>query len=228
MNTNPSAKTILCYGDSNTWGQKPDKSGRFPANVRWTGLLQQALGSDYYIIEEGLGSRTTDLEYDRKPGRNGKSYLEPCLDSHMPLDMVILMLGTNDLKIEFNRSPQDIAKAIEGLITIIQNKTAKDGSTPAKIILVSPILVDDQAPTFAQFYVPDFYDHESTVKSQQLGAELQRVAITTSCSFVDAAQVARAGEDGIHFSREAHAGLTKVLVEAVRSLSVGSDVEIGI
>lgn len=217
MNTNPSAKTILCYGDSNTWGQKPDKSGRFPTNARWTGLLQQALGSDYYIIEEGLSSRTTDLEYDRKPGRNGKTYLKPCLDGHMPLDMVILMLGTNDLKIEFNRSSQDIAKAVKGLITIIQNKTTKADGKSARIILVSPILVDDHAPTFAQFYVPDFYNHESTLKSHQLGTELRKIANDTNCLFVDAAQVAKAGEDGIHFSQEAHTGLAKVLIETVRS-----------
>jgi lysophospholipase L1-like esterase len=219
MNTNPTAKTILCYGDSNTWGQKPDKSGRFSADVRWTGLLQQALGEDYYVIEEGLSSRTTDLEYDRKPGRNGKTYLEPCLDSHMPLDMVILMLGTNDLKIEFNRSPQDIAEATEGLVTLIQSKTAKDGRDPAKIILVSPILVDDQAPTFAKFYMPGFYNHDSALKSQALGAELQKVAANTGCAFVDAAKVAHAGEDGIHFSQQAHAELAKVLIEEVQALT---------
>ncbi len=219
MITNPTPKTILCYGDSNTWGQKPDKSGRFPANVRWTGLLQQALGEDYYVIEEGLSGRTTDLDYDREPGRNGKTYLEPCLDSHMPLDMVILMLGTNDLKTEFNRSVQDIAEAIEGLIAIIQRKTAQGDGNPAKIILVSPILVDDQAPTFAKFYVPDFYDHESALKSQALSVELQRVASNMECSFVDTAQVAHAGDDGIHFSQEAHSGLAKALIEEVQALS---------
>jgi len=68
MNTNPNAKTILCYGDSNTWGQKPDKSSRYLVDVRWTGLLQKTLGDSYYVIEEGLSSRTTDLDYNHKPG----------------------------------------------------------------------------------------------------------------------------------------------------------------
>ena len=70
MTTNPNAVTILCYGDSNTWGQKPDKSGRYPADTRWTGRLQNQLGDGFAIIEEGLGSRTTDLEYAKKPGRS--------------------------------------------------------------------------------------------------------------------------------------------------------------
>ena len=72
MNINPNAATILCYGDSNTYGQKPDKSGRYAADVRWTGRLQNALGGDYYVIEEGLSSRTTDLDYDPRSGKNGK------------------------------------------------------------------------------------------------------------------------------------------------------------
>jgi lysophospholipase L1-like esterase len=218
MNTNPTAKTILCYGDSNVWGQKPDMSGRFPANLRWTGLLQQALGVDYYVIEEGLSSRTTDLEYSRKPGRNGKAYLEPCLDSHAPLDIVILMLGTNDPKIEFNRNAQDVAKALEGLITIIQNKTVKEGSNPAKILLVSPTLIDDQAPDFAKRYTPSHYNHESAVKSEQLATNLRTVANETGCYFIDAAAIAKAGVDGIHFDQDAHRALGELLVKTIRSL----------
>ncbi len=213
MNTSPAAKTILCYGDSNTWGQKPDKSGRYPADVRWTGLLQQALGEQYAIIEEGLSSRTTDLDYSRKPGRNGRTYLEPCLDSHMPLDLVILMLGTNDLKIEFRRSALEIARAIGGLIELIQAKTAAS----ARVLVVSPILIDDAAPNFAKFYTEN-YNHESVTKSQELAAVLEPATEALGCSFADAAQVARAGEDGIHFSAEAHAGLAKTLTAEVKRI----------
>ncbi len=211
MNTSPQAITILCYGDSNTWGQKPDKSGRFPADVRWTGLLQKALGNDYYVIEEGLGSRTTDLDYARKPGRNGKTYLEPCLDSHNPLDYVILMLGTNDLKLDFNRSAADIANAISGLVVMIKEKAKTKDGNPTKVILVSPILVDDTAPHFAEFYT-GYYDHEAVTKSEQLSAEIQKVAEANDCLFVNAAEVASPGDDGLHFSQEAHAGLADSLV----------------
>lgn len=212
MNTNPTAKTILCYGDSNTWGQRPDK-GRYAADVRWTGLLQRSLGQNYYVIEEGLSSRTTDLDYARKPGRNGKTYLAPCLDSHRPLDLVILMLGTNDFKIEFNRSATDIAEAVRSLVQIIQEKTA------AKILLVSPILVDDTTTLFQKLY-PDYYNHESVVKSQQLAAEIEKVANETGCVFADASQVAVPGEDGIHFSVEAHAGLGELVAKKVTEMEL--------
>lgn len=213
MNILPAAKSILCFGDSNTWGQKPDKTGRYPANVRWTGVLQDALGDDYYIIEEGLSSRTTDLEYSKKPGRNGRAYLEPCLDSHRPLDLVILMLGTNDLKIEFNRSAEQIAAAIKGLVGLIQEKT-KQHSASVPILLVSPIHIIDTAPRFAEFYTGT-YDHESALKSQQLANEIKRVAAETGCEFVDAATVAEPGEDGIHFSAASHPALGKLIAEQI-------------
>jgi lysophospholipase L1-like esterase len=218
MNTNPEAINVLCYGDSNTWGQKPDKSGRYAANVRWTGRLQRALGEAYRIIEEGLGSRTTDLEYGKKPGRNGKTYLQPCLESHNPLDIVVLMLGTNDLKIEFTRSAEDIATAVEGLVADIkQYAIDRERKTP-HIIVVSPILVDDKAPKFAEYYDGVYYDAESATKSQALAEAIKIVADENECAFVDASQSASAGEDGIHFNPEAHEGLARSIEEAIRKL----------
>ena len=97
MNTGPNAIKVLCYGDSNTWGRDPHGKGiRYPVNVRWTGLLQSKLGHDYDIIEEGLGGRTTVIDDPKREGRNGKTYLRPCLETHSPIDVITLMLGTND------------------------------------------------------------------------------------------------------------------------------------
>ena len=102
-------KSILCYGDSNTWGCKPivlpGVVERFDRDVRWTGILRQQLGDDYLVIEEGLNARTT-VHDDPIDGahKNGKPYLLPCLETHLPLDLVIIMLGTNDLKSRFSLS----------------------------------------------------------------------------------------------------------------------------
>ena len=218
MNTNPEAINILCYGDSNTWGQKPDKSGRYPADVRWTGRLQAALGERYRIIEEGLGSRTTDLEYDKKPGRNGKTYLQPCLESHNPLDIVVLMLGTNDLKIEFTRSVEDIAKAIEGLVADIKQYAVNREHKTPRIILVSPIWIDDKAPNFDELYDGVYYDAESATKSKELARAIKSVADKNDCVFVDASRFGSAGDDGIHFSPEVHKNLASGMEEAIRKL----------
>lgn len=219
MNTNPNAKTILCYGDSNTWGKKPDAKSRFAADVRWTGVLQAGLGEDYYVIEEGLNSRTTNLEFAAKPGRNGKTYLVPCLDTHNPLDLVILMLGTNDLKIEYNRSALEVAAAIEELVEIIQTRAVNEDGIPIKILLVSPILIRE-SPHLQQQYSVVFYDHQSAAKSSELALALEAVAKKVGCSFVDAATVAEPGIDGIHLTEASHKALGEVLITKVREMVV--------
>jgi lysophospholipase L1-like esterase len=201
----------------NTWGQKPDKTGRYPANVRWTGKLQELIGSSYYVIEEGLGSRTTDLDYDRKPGRNGKNYLQPCLESHNPIDIVIIMLGTNDLKIDYDRSAEDIAKAVQGLVATVMEYGKNLSDNTPKILLVSPILVDDTAPKFTEFY-SSHYDHTAAVKSKELAQAMKRVAAANDCYFVDAAQVANPGIDGLHFNEASHPALGELLAKTVRKL----------
>src|SRR3989338_4272861 len=127
MNLNSNTKKIICYGDSNTWGCIPDSVERYSVGVRWTGLLQKMLGEDYEVIEEGLNGRTTVLDDPQveRIGKNGKTYLLPCLESQNPLDMVVVMLGTNDTKAKFNRTPQQIAEGLEELIRIIKDR-AKD------------------------------------------------------------------------------------------------------
>jgi lysophospholipase L1-like esterase len=213
MNTIPNAVSVLCYGDSNTYGQRPDGTrSRHAANVRWTGQLQALLGDGYYIIEEGLSSRTTNLDYPKKPGRNGKTYLAPCLQSHNPIDIVILMLGTNDLKIEFNRSAEDIANAIGVLLDDIQEYAQnKQGGAP-RIILVSPILVDIGRPGESS---TENYNRESAEKSQQVAKALEPIAKVHGCLFADASSVSKAGEDGIHFSEESHGRLAELLAECI-------------
>ena len=218
MTTNPKAHTILCYGDSNTWGQKPDKSGRYPVDVRWTGRLQKQLGDDFYVIEEGLSSRTTDLEYSQKPGRNGKTYLIPCLVSHNPIELVVLMLGTNDLKIEFHRSPQDIAHAIKGLVANVTQFAHNKDRQPPKILLVSPILINDKAPTFDELYGGVYYDADSAAKSTQLANTLKAVADESDVRFLDASAVAAPGEDGIHFTEDAHGTLANTIESLIHDI----------
>jgi len=212
MNVNSDATVVLCYGDSNTYGQRADvKGGRWPADVRWTGVLQQELGDDYYIIEEGLPSRTTDLDYDQKPGRNGRTYLAPCLGSHNPIDVVVLMLGTNDLKVTFDRSVQAIADALKELVDdIYAFARTKDGQQP-KVILVSPIHIGDNLPTGPH------YDQNSIDKSRQLAPVVRAVAEAEGCLFVDAAEVALPGEDGIHLTKDSHTPLAGKLSQVIRS-----------
>lgn len=207
-------KTIVCFGDSNTWGYDPASSGRFPADQRWTGVLQAVLGSDYKVIEEGLNGRTTTVDDPIYPHRNGLDYLPPCLESHAPFDLVTIMLGTNDLKKRFNRSASDIAESAGILADIARRTPSGPNGRPPKVLLIAPPPVtrltelaemfegaEDKSSRFAHFY-----------KGR---AERYNVA------FFDAGSVIRCSDlDGIHFEQAEHATLGRALADVVRSLVV--------
>ena len=135
-------KSILCFGDSNTYGLKPDGTGRFEKTERWTGILSEMLRpDDYDVIEEGLVGRTTVFEDSTRIGRNGSKLLPILLESHGPVDTVVLMLGTNDCKTVYNASPRLIARGAEILL-----KQIRANNENAKILLLSPIYLGEKGP----------------------------------------------------------------------------------
>lgn len=213
MIVNPAAFTVLCFGDSNTFGQRSEGYGRWPADVRWTGRLQKLLGNGYSVIEEGLGGRTTDLDDPERNDRNGRNYFQPCLRSHSPLDMVVIMLGTNDLKTKFDRGPEDIATALDGYLDNIERTAwTRTGGVPVTL-LVSPIYLDATKPGFAEN--SSEYDANSVRKSRELGAAIHRVADKRNALFADAATVACPGDDGTHLSRDSHEPLSKLIAREI-------------
>ncbi len=118
MRTDPDAVRVLCFGDSNTHGTPADDPEyvRLGPDVRWTGRLQRLLGDGYEVVEEGLAGRTTDVDYVDRPHCNGRTYFPAALLSHHPLDVVVVMLGSNDLKTCFRRDAATIAAALHGYV----------------------------------------------------------------------------------------------------------------
>lgn len=215
MNINPTVKRILCYGDSNTYGQVPITKERYASDVRWTGQLQRILGPDFEILEEGLGSRTTRLEYADKQGRNGESYLLPCLESQNPLDVIVLFLGTNDLKEVFHQKPVDIAASIQHLIQIVKTVSWNAQKKQPHILLVSPAIVDESVESTREKYVG------AEAKSKALAPLYQEVAAKEGCSFINLAEyIVPSKQDGLHFDQEAHAIIAKVISEKVLRIFV--------
>lgn len=206
---------ILCFGDSNTWGAIPGSKERYPAADRWTGRLQTELGETLDIIEEGLNGRTTNADYADRPGRNGKTYLLPCLQSHNPLTGVVVMLGTNDIKIEFNRTAADIASAIQDLVNDIRSfGRTKEGEAP-HILLISPAPINPETDIFKEKYTI-YMNNQSVETSKSLAVEIKKIAEVAGCSFFDAASVAETGVDGVHLTRGSHAALGVVIASLVK------------
>jgi len=215
MNTNKNAKRILCFGDSNTWGVIPASRRRYDTETRWTGLLQKKLGTEYEIIEEGLNSRTTVIDDPKRPGKckNGKTYLTPCLHTHDPIDLVILFLGTNDLKEYFERSAEQIARGVEELIHIIQNTKFRYVVQPPKILLICPTIVDESVDKTKEKYFG------AEKKSRQLGKLYQEIANKYKIPYIDLSkEVQPSKKDGYHFEPETHKKVADLIAEAIKNI----------
>ncbi len=202
---------ILCYGDSNTWGAvSGDTSKRY--DLRYTKVLQSLLGSDFEVIEEGQSSRTTNLDDFKlsKGNRNGYKYFIPCLCSHNPIDYVVIILGINDLKTKFNRSLDEIYKALEeNYILPFKTYLKESLSKIPQIIIVAPnIITKDVCINFSEHY-----NEESVEKSKDFNKVYKRLAKNNNCLFIDNENLI-AGIDGVHLTIESH----KILAEKLYNL----------
>lgn len=213
--TKISRKTVLCYGDSNTYGYNPLNGLRYPEDIRWTGRLSKILGDNYRVVEEGCNGRTTVHDDPADGWKNGLDYLRPCLNSHKPVDIVILMLGSNDLKQTFCLSAKDIAAGAETLAEVIQDFTLeKQGFVPS-IILVSPPEIGSGI-TNSDFNFA--FSADAVEKSKELTIYYRQAAERRGCIFFDAARFIRPSDaDSLHLMPEAHAVLAERLSEVVRS-----------
>ncbi|MCR5732249.1 MAG: G-D-S-L family lipolytic protein [Sphaerochaetaceae bacterium] len=203
-------KHILCFGDSNTFGSKTESIGRYDYADRWTIKLNKLLGEDFHIIEEGLGGRTTVFDDPFEPGKRGLDDIDNILDSHKPLDLVIVMLGTNDTKQVFNASVKSIAYGLE---VIIERIRAHECGEP-EILIISPILIaeDVENSRFVSF------DKSSHFKSLEFASCFEKTAKKMDTFFFDAAMVAHCGSDSLHMTKESHDSLAKALLPVVKDI----------
>ena len=206
-------KHILCFGDSNTFGYQALTHGRYEYFERWTGCLQSLLGPSFRIIEEGCNHRTTVYEDAVFPGRAGNQCLPVCLDSHKPIDLVILCLGTNDLRTLFHVTSYDSAAGLYRLIRIIQHHEYEEGFRAPKILIVSPVEVEEVVLQYPHYG----FTEDSIAKSRDLKYRYQEVASLFSCDFLDASEVASASqEDGLHLDVQNHWKLAAALAAKVQ------------
>jgi lysophospholipase L1-like esterase len=204
-------KTVLCYGDSNTWGYDPATRARYPPHVRWTGVLATRLGAEYRVVEEGLNGRTTRWDDPIEPHRNGMTYLRPCVESHRPLELVIVMLGTNDLKRRFDLSASDIAQSAAVVAETAQRFALTADGRNARVLLVAP-------PAVATLTEYDQMFAGAREKSRQFSHYYRLAAGWQNVFYFDAGAVIVSSEkDGIHFDADEHRKLGEALAdEALR------------
>ena len=187
-------RTLVCFGDSNTWGYVPGSDGeRFPREVRWPVRLGATLGADWEVIAEGLNGRTATFERPDSEGRNGLPYLLPCLLSHAPVDVVVIFLGTNDVNFV---ADDRVARCVDRLVQIVRRSAAGPGGGAPEVLAICP---------------PPFDGH---VLGPSFTTELD-------CEVLDLDGIASYGavnDDVEHLDEAAHAAVADAVVTRVRRL----------
>ena len=215
---------VLCYGDSNTWGtiglweESTLPTDRFDRNHRWTGVLQTALGDGFEVIEEGLGGRTTIYEKPGEAWKNGEPYLIPCLHTHRPVDLIVIMLGTNDLQIHKTITEEELPVGISRLVDLVQAypKAGRDGTAP-KILLLAPLEVCPSAPEGRTAVFQKFRCDIGRQLSLKMPQVYAQVAKEKGCYFFNTQDVAAPGlADGVHMDAKSHISLGKAVADFIK------------
>lgn len=198
---------ILCYGDSNTFGYIPGRGGRYNRHTRWPGRLQELLGSEYQVMEEGLCGRTTAFEDVTEPGRNGLDRIRDAVERSLPLDVLVIMLGSNDCKAQFGASAQEIAGGLEQVAA-----QARGGEASGfRVLLVAPAAMTDRV--MHSGFGSEF-DQRSIKVSKELAEAYEALTGKCGCDFLDGSKVTQVSEiDGLHLDAEGHGRLAEAVVK---------------
>lgn len=219
------AKRILVFGDSNSWGWKAKLEAfpveRFGDDERWAGVMAKALGEDYTVIVDGLSGRTTDLDFGQDLGAlaaedfNGAKDLPEVLAKNLPLDLVVVMLGTNDAQAQFDRNADQVAQGAMHLVDIVRNINGGVLTTygTPKVLLVTPPPMGDISKTPLSANVAGGVEI-----SRQFADAFDRAAKLANVPVFDAGSViGTSGVDGIHFTAEEHAILGKAVAKQIQA-----------
>jgi lysophospholipase L1-like esterase len=215
MSTPRPARTVLCFGDSNTWGFEPGTGARYPRSVRWPGALAALAGPDWHVVEAGLNGRTTVFE-DPLGDLMGLRHLGPTLDSAAPVDLVVLMLGTNDLKTRFAASAYEIAEGAGRLVDhVLASDAGHGGAAPDVLLVAPPPLATLEGWALRD---PEAYEgfesawRDALATSAAFARQYARVAHVRGVRSLDAGEHVRTSDvDGVHWPAEGHAALARAV-----------------
>lgn len=204
-------KTIVCYGDSNTWGNVPRTDERYPHDIRWPGALQKKLGSGYEVISEGLCGRTLVATDPAKPHRTGITHLQSIIESADPIDAIIIMLGTNDVKTTYDLTPTQIAGHLSQTIELIQHCKELNRSPKILVVCPPPVIIPKTKDLNARMV-------HGPEKFAALPALYKDVAHKHGCDFVNAGDhITSSDIDGYHLDEKSHLVFAGVIAEWVKT-----------
>ena len=207
-------KRIVCFGDSNTWGYDAENLKRFPKNERWTGILAKLLGNEFEVVEEGLCGRTSVVDDPLFEGLNGFNYISPCLMSHSPVELVIIMLGTNDTKERFNLTSHNIAQGIARLTEKVNTiEAGVDGRSPKVIVIAPPPI----GKGYLETDIAKSMGIDCDIKSREMEAHLKELLKLQKIELIETADIVSMNKiDYMHLDRKGHLHLANLVFSRIR------------
>lgn len=203
-------KRILCFGDSNTYGLDPDwergENARFGEDTRWPCLLRTMLGAEYRIIEEGLCGRTTVFDNPAFPGRRGLDFLRPCIETHAPVDLAVIMLGGNDANSLYSASPADIAAGMGRLAASALDRGGYLIYGPPRVLIAAPSPLEGPAAES---------DPAAARKLPLLPKLYESQARRLGCEFIDLSHIRPSRLDGVHLDPDGHRAVAEALARRI-------------
>lgn len=218
---------IMCFGDSNTWGTVARNhinapNLRYGRDVRWPCVLQDDLGSDYAVSEEGLGGRTSIYTADPAyPYKNGLHMYEGCIKTHHPLDLIILMLGTNDIHLPWKLPEEELGTGIRTLIELTQAhpEWGRGESTVPEILIIAPPVVLPSCPEGRTEVYAKFFGEYGTAMSRKFPEVFADIAREYGCHFLSSQDYALPDKlDGVHMDAPSHIRLGHAVADKVREI----------
>ena len=208
-------KTVLVYGDSLSWGRVPGRRDRHPFEARWTNILAARLGDDVRVVEECLPGRTTVFDDPFQPGRNGRDSLAVALESHAPIDLFVLMLGTNDMKAVYGATAFEAAQGAATLLDMVAHSGAgPDGGAPRLLLMAPPAITKPRGALSGKF-------RGAADKTKGFSMRFGAVATQAKAYYFEAGSVVTASRDGVHLDMDSNAKLAAgVLPVVARALGV--------
>ena len=195
-------KTVLCFGDSNTYGYNPSNGGRYDKNTRWTGVLSTLLGEQFNVIEAGCNNRTAFNDNPAGKNYTGTKAINAYLTQN--LDYIILFIGINDLQTQYNTEPTDFISGLTKLIQPIKEKVPN-----AQIFLLAPPKTN---PAIMKCFFKTLFDETVIEKSEKLPHIYKQIATTHNCNFINLTEIiSTSTKDGLHLEPSEH----KTIAEAI-------------
>lgn len=208
-------QTVLCYGDSNTYGYNPElgRRSRYNKDKRWPTILQNLLGSEFEVIAEGLNGRTTAYDRPGFPWKNGVTALPAIMGSHKPIDYLVFMLGTNDCNLEMGLSSEDIASGMETLVQTAGEMAMIQQERIPTIIVISPspILEDYESSPFA-----GEIDLSSVRKSREIANLYKNICIKYNCIYIDGSPAQVSTIDSEHLTEQGHETIAQLVYNKIQ------------